>query len=281
MSDFKRYLNVFQFETTLPGSGERVKFRPIVTGQIKKILLYEASDDVNSIEDILDEIINECVITKDFDIGKLYLQDRFYFLVELRKATKGNSYKFTHQCDNCNSQSVINIDLNALEVKKFDKIVSNVKDENVKKKTKKVGTASIEFKENDEIKSIDNWDIVKINENIAVKLKLLTREIQKEADSTLNSVVDEKTTEALKQIQYSDIMKALCIESIIVNGKEENDLSINDKIYFLNNILPSESDLIDEWFVSNDFGINFTFDFECQHCNAKETRSIPLDSFFF
>ena len=53
MSDFKKYLNVYQFETTLPGTGELIQFKPITTGQIKKLLVYEGSENLNIIENIL------------------------------------------------------------------------------------------------------------------------------------------------------------------------------------------------------------------------------------
>ena len=63
MSDFKKYLNVYQFEITLPGTGELIQFKPITTGQIKKLLVYEDSENLNIIGKAVDEGINTYVKT--------------------------------------------------------------------------------------------------------------------------------------------------------------------------------------------------------------------------
>lgn len=287
MSDFKKYLNCFQFETKLLGNGEIVKFKPIVTGQIKKLLLYENSSDTDTIEDALDELITECVITPGFDVKKLFLQDRFFLLLELRKATKGNIYTFTHLCNNCNSQSVINIDLNKLPVSTLNVTPEVKQSETIKKKTIKKNGSGIEIKNPEDIVQTkiikkDEWDVIEINENISLRMSIITREIQKNAEIISNSYIgDDTDNEIKKQLLLSEILEALCIKGIIVNNKEENDVSLDDKIFLLNNISPIESEIIDKWFSKYDFGIDFTFDFECVHCKEKEHSNIPLESFFF
>jgi hypothetical protein len=71
MSDFKKYLNVYEFETTLPGSGEVIKYKPITTGQLKKLLIYEDDDDPSIIEEALDDLITSSVISEGFDVTDL------------------------------------------------------------------------------------------------------------------------------------------------------------------------------------------------------------------
>ena len=88
MSDFKKYLNVYEFETTLPGSGVTIKFKPITTGQMKKLLVYENETDPSMVEEAMDELINSSVSTEGFDVKDVWLQDRFFLLVEIRRKTK-------------------------------------------------------------------------------------------------------------------------------------------------------------------------------------------------
>ena len=122
MSDFKNYLNTFVFDTVLPGSGKTIKFKPITTGQLKNMLLYQDVEDAGKIELALDQLITECVVSEDFDINDLYLQDRFFLLVEIRKCSKGNVYSFQAKCGSCDSQTMINITLNNLIVNKLKPI---------------------------------------------------------------------------------------------------------------------------------------------------------------
>jgi len=38
--DLKKYLNVYTFEFELPGTGEKLKYKPITIGQMKQLLSY-------------------------------------------------------------------------------------------------------------------------------------------------------------------------------------------------------------------------------------------------
>ena len=126
--DLTKYLNVYDFETTLPGSGEVIKFRPMTTGQLKKMLVYENSTNPMVVEKALDELISSSIISEGFNIGNLYLQDRFFLLIEIRKKTKGELYKFNFTCPQCKSQSLQIINLDKLMVKTLPKDVDyNIK----------------------------------------------------------------------------------------------------------------------------------------------------------
>ena len=117
MSNFKKYVNSYVFDTLLPGTGEKIEFRPVTTGQLKRVLMHETSQDPDIMEKALDSIVDECVISpENFSVDKLYLQDRFYLLLEIRKATKGSKYSFQTVCTSCSSQSQQNISLGSLPV---------------------------------------------------------------------------------------------------------------------------------------------------------------------
>ena len=95
-----QFLNQYSISVHLPSINKNVEIKPITTGQLKKILSYEGIDDTFIIEDILDDIINGCVITKDFNI---------------RKITKGNEYTFNIRCPKCNTDLINNINIDELE----------------------------------------------------------------------------------------------------------------------------------------------------------------------
>lgn len=243
---FKEFLNIYEFETILPGSGETIRFKPVTTGELKKLLVYENEENESIIEEALDRLISSSVENEDFDIKNLYLQDRFFLLIEIRKKTKGESYNFTHNCKKCKSQTLQKINLNDLKVKKFEKEISKN---------------------------------VFVTENISVNLKHITRKDQIEAflyigDDKIMSKLQKSTEAAL--YTYASGIEAI----ITPNGKEEN-INIPDKKYLLENISTGSYDKIKEWYEENNFGIDFKYKIKCIHCGNEETIEIPLDNFFF
>jgi len=246
VSNFKEFLNVYEFDCTLPGSGKKIKFKPITTGQLKELLIYEDETDPMVIEEALDKLISSSVVTKDFDIRDLYLQDRFFLLLEIRKATKGEKYEFTQSCNKCGSQTLHSIDLNKLKTIKLKRKINSK---------------------------------IKINDNISIDLSIIKRKNQLEASEIIKSFDDISDSQRLTEMAL--LIHASTIESVTTpNGVEA--LDILDKKYILENIPTSIYEEIKEWHNKHDFGIEFTFNFECskKDCENKEDVNIPLDNFF-
>lgn len=243
--DVKKLLNTYDFQTILPGSKEKVNFKPITTGVMKKVLVYENEEDIETLDNFLDDLISNCVLTEDFDINKLYLQDRFFLLVEIRKKSKGNMFKFNYKCSKCGVESIIAVDLSKLPV-------NDMKTET---------------------------DIVKINDNISLVLKHLTRQNQKDAfvaipdDLPLNTRLAEIAT-------YS---YALAIDKVISGEEEDSNVPIEDKIYMLDSLEQDTYQNILDWFDNNNFGLDFTYKFKCKNpdCKSEEKEiNIPITNFF-
>jgi len=260
MSDFKKYLSVYEFNATLPGSGETITYKPITTGQMKNLLMYEEDDDPLVIEEILDELINSSVITEGFEVDDLYLQDRFYLLIEIRKQSKGKHFSFKINCPECGSQFLNNVDL--------DKLPFTLKESDVN-------------------------PFVKVNNNITIALDFITRRDQKLAASIVNQSKEEMTN-MQKLANMSLIATALAIKVFITPEGEDTESSIEDKLFFLESLNQKEFEKITDWFEKKTFGIDFVADMRCPHvtppvrkggpgkpCNFTEQITIPLENFFF
>lgn len=284
-SNFRNYINTFMFDTELPGSGQSISFRPVTTGQLKRLLLYETSEDPIGIEQALDELMQECVVKpEDFDVKNLYIQDRFYLLVEIRKATRGAIYNFQTECTSCGSQSqqIINInDLPVTKLKKLQKVNEKKSDSTLKKSVK--GKLVEKTPKEPEIITRDDWDVVKLNDNISVRLELVKREHQKKSFDVFKSQNpdDTKISDIEKTIKITTLLYALCIKGIITPEGEETDLPIDEKVFFLDNIQQSEQEKISKWFENNEFGLDFSFDVICKHCGYKERKAVPVENFFY
>jgi hypothetical protein len=249
MSDFKKYLNVYQFEITLPGTGELIQFKPITTGQIKKLLVYEDSENLNIIETVMDDLIVSSVITEDFNVDDLYLQDRFFLLIEIRKHSKGKHYNFEIKCPQCDSQSLQSINL--------DELPFTPRSENV------------------------DYSI-KINDNITVAVDYVKRIDQKIAmDFVDNSGSELQGMQKLAEISVA--ATAQVIKSIVTPEGAVDDLPLEDRIFLLDNLSQQEFTIVTDWFEENSYGVDFEFELKCRHkpCDFKQKIEIPLENFFF
>lgn len=240
---FKNYLNVYEFETQLPGSGEVIKFKPLTTGDLKKLLIYENETDEVVIENALDDLIQSSVITENFDIKNCYLQDRFFLLVEIRKKSKGEVHRFNTICQKCGSQILSVIDLNDLKVTHPQKMEEEIV----------------------------------LNENISVNIGHITRIEQMNAFKFL----DKKGSKLQKTTNMSILTHAAGIKSITTPDGKEDDINISDKVFLLENIPTNSYEKIRDWFDDNTFGIDFSYTTECVNCGNKKEMTIPLDNFFF
>lgn len=241
--DFKKYLNVYEFDCVLPGEGTEVSFKPVTTGQLKRLLTYGNESNPIVIEKALDDLIMSSIITKDFKVTELYLQDRFTLLVEIRKATKGHKYEFEINCPSCKSQLYKVIDLNDLPVTAPPKKVNPV---------------------------------VELTEDISVNLHNIRRKDQIRATKNLPKSLNE--TQLMAEISL--LTYASGIESIKTPDGEQDNLSMDDKKYILENISMDAYGKIRNWYKENDFGIDFNFNVDCHVCKYDERINLPLDSFF-
>jgi len=245
MSNFKKYLNVYEFETTLPGCGEVVSFKPLSTGQIKKLLTYENEDDPRIVEVVLDKMISGSVITPDFNIDNLSLQDRFFILVEIRKKSKGNKYQFKWKCGACETQNFANIDLNKLKVIPFP----------------------------------DNIDyMVKLDDKLSLKMNYVKRGNLKEVYALYDE--EAKTTDAEKMAEMAMMSHAASIEAIISPEGEESP-SWEDKLFFVNEAPQLFYESIVDWTRKYNYGVDFRYKLKCKGCKNKVDQEVPLEDFFF
>jgi hypothetical protein len=291
MSEFRDSLNSYVFDTKLPGTGESIKLKPITTRQLKRALLYEEVEDVGKVEEALDEIITECVVTPGFDVEKIYLQDRFFILLELRKVTKGNSYIFQAICNECSGQFMQTVNLSELPVKYYKKArqpeLTKVQKEIVKKipTKKKKNTPIIVVEDAPVTEDIvtehisENSDVVVLNDTLTVEPGMITRGMQKDAFKLVENL--PALSNIQKKMEAVSVMQAQSIIAATVSGKRFYNLSLEDKLYMLDNTTQMEMDKLLKWYDDNDFGVDFSFTQKCPHCKAETRREVPMEDFFF
>lgn len=242
--NYEKYLKTYTSKLELPGSGEEVEIRPLTTNDMKKLLTYENQNDPLVSEDILDEIITNVVVSENFNIESLYLQDRYYIFIKLRELTKGSKYKFQYKCTSCGQKTIQTIDLNDLNVT------------NIKPK-----------EENDKLEVM--------NGNLTLEMNHATRKEHKEALKTISKKLNDN------QKQVERIIAELAILVKAINTPDGQDIpDIKSKMEFIGNLPQGEYNTLQEWKKDNDFGIDLTININCQGCGYEEETVMPLDNFF-
>ena len=234
----------YEFSCTLMGTGEKILIKPITTGQMKKLLIYEDENDPYVIEDALDQLIMDCVVGDKFNIDNLYLQDRFYLLLEIRKITKGDTYTFNWKCDKCDTTNIKSLKISELEKKQID--------------------------------LTDN--IIKVGEQLKLEVDYPTRLDQKKAIEKMKKKNLKSYQERQLEVQTGTF--ANCIKKVHTPNGIISDVSFEDKFYILDNISSDSFKIFSDWFVDHDFGIKFEIESKCISCDNIELREIPLTNFF-
>jgi hypothetical protein len=241
--DIKGLLDTYEFPFILPGSRESLMIKPITTGQMKKILAYEDETDPYVIEEALDKLISDCVVNPEFNLGTIYLQDRFSLLLEIRKVTKGDTYTFNRKCNKCSVENIENIKISELEVKPLE--------------------------------VADN--ILTINERLKFEVDFPTRNDQ--IDSIMRNN-DPKLSFRMRQVEVQTGTYANSIKKVHTPDGEHEDIPYKDKVYILENIPSEVFEKFTTWFKDHDFGVQFKQNLICFGCGHKETIEIPLSDFF-
>jgi len=213
---FLDYLNIYEFETVLPGSGETVKFKPLTTGQLKKLLIYENETNIMVQEDALDELIGSCVISDDF----------------------------TYKCPKCESQILNSINLDDLKVTKIPEDIDNS---------------------------------LALTDHIGISL----RHIKRKDFKTISKYIDIKDkTELQINSEIQTALFAAGIEAIATQDGVEEDISLVNKMYLVDNVPTSAFELIKKWYEDNDFGLDMVISASCSNCGHKEITDVPMGNFF-
>lgn len=89
---------VYQLE--LPLSKKVVKFRPFLVKEQKNLLMALEADDVDTIERNIKQVLVNCTLSEDIDIGQLPIVDVEYYFLNLRARSVGEVVELKYRCNN-------------------------------------------------------------------------------------------------------------------------------------------------------------------------------------
>jgi len=113
-------LNTPEFETSIPSSNQRIKFRPFLVKEEKILFMALQGGDTREMTNAVENIIGACVLSEDFDVSSLSMYDVEYLFLKLRGKSVGESIelKLRHTAadSECKHATQIAIDIDDIKV---------------------------------------------------------------------------------------------------------------------------------------------------------------------
>ena len=217
----------------LPVSKKKVDIRPFTVKEEKILLLGSSATDTETINEILRQIIFNCTEGK-VDSYKLSLADMEFLFTQLRKLSVGETVDYLSTCSSCGLQFDSEVDLNKL----------------------KVDMGSFE-------------DIVKLDENISVKMRCPTQ-------------VDENHADGLNAEERILKLSVDCVESIFIDDEthEASELTKQEVAEFIDSLPGKAIKKLLDFFFKIPF-CKVEQEVTCPNCKNKSTITLEGMANFF
>ena len=152
-------INTPTYELVLPSTNKKIKYRPFLVREEKILIIALESEDISQITSAVIEILNSCILSKGVKVEKLSTFDIEYLFLNVRAKSVGEQVEVNITCPDDGETTVQQvIDIDAIKVKK----------------------------------NKDHKDIIKLDDNLSIKLKYpsLHEFIQSNFDADATTDVD-------------------------------------------------------------------------------------------
>ena len=115
------------FEFVVPSTNKKEAFRPFLVKEEKILLMAKTSEEPNEILRAVKQVVNNCAISKSFDIDKLAIFDIEYLFMQLRAVSVNNIVTVSYRDNEDNEVYEFQIDLKNVAVKFPEKVERTIK----------------------------------------------------------------------------------------------------------------------------------------------------------
>jgi len=116
------------YELTLPLSKKHIRFRPFLVKEQRNLLMAMESNDKDTIEKNIKQILHNCTLTEKIEIESLPIIDVEYYFIQLRARSVGEVVESKYRCENmvndikCNNLMDSSLNLLDIQIQKNDDI---------------------------------------------------------------------------------------------------------------------------------------------------------------
>lgn len=110
------------FMCKLPSTGKEIIYRPYTVKEEKILLIALESQDDKEIALALRQIVTNCIVSENLDIGEFPIYDYEYLMLKIRSKSADNKIEIRFkgrqgtECEKCKKDKAIELDLDEVEV---------------------------------------------------------------------------------------------------------------------------------------------------------------------
>lgn len=230
------------YDLTLPLSNKKIRFRPFIVKEQKNLFMALESNDDESIQENIKQVLRNCTLTDGVDIDDLPVVDIEYYFINLRAKSVGEIVENKYRCENvveekkCNN--IMDISLNLTDIKVEGVVKGN--------------------------------DIIQLTDKISIKLKYPKFSILKSIRN-----MDKMTEIAMRMVAES-------IEYIYDGEQfyYANEVSVEELIEFVESLNQKQFQQIEKFFQEMP-KLEKKIKMTCRKCGFKHSLDIEgLENFF-
>lgn len=115
------------YDFIIPSSGKKETFRPFLVKEEKILLTAKASDDAADSLRAVKQIVNNCAVSKSFNVDKLAIFDIEYLFLQLRAISVSNIVELSYRDTEDEKLYNFTVDLREVKVQFPDKVEKTIK----------------------------------------------------------------------------------------------------------------------------------------------------------
>lgn len=230
------------YDLTLPLSNKKIRFRPFLVKEQKNLLMAVESDDQESIQENIKQILRNCTLTEKIEIDDLPVIDIEYYFINLRAKSVGEVIENKYRCeaivDDKKCNNIMETSVNLLDIKVEGHVQNN--------------------------------DVIQLTDKITIKLRY-------PKFSVLKSIKDMN-----KMADIAMRMVAESIEYIYDGEQfyYANEVSANELLEFVESLNQKQFAKIEEFFLTMP-KLQRKIDIVCSKCGFNHKFDIEgLENFF-
>ena len=119
-----------EFETIIPSTKERIRFRPFLVKEEKVLYMALESDEEKEIQNAICNVLEACILTENVNVRKLAAYDVEYLFLQLRSKSVGENIELNLRHGNaseCKHITEYILSYNDIEVEFNEKHQNNIK----------------------------------------------------------------------------------------------------------------------------------------------------------
>jgi hypothetical protein len=230
------------YELDLPLSKKKIRFRPFLVKEQRNLMMAMESDDKDTIEKNIRQVLHNCTLTENVDIDHLPILDVEYYFIQLRARSVGEVVDNKYKCENV-------VD---------DKVCGNLMESKLNLLDIKVSTPN------------DVQDVIQLNNKLSIKLKYPEFSILTDS-ANLETATDMAFAMIINSIEY------IFDGEQYYYAKETTKEELTE---FVESLSQEQFGKI-EYFFDNLPTLNKTIEMDCKKCGFHHKIEVEgLDSFF-